>query len=219
MAREIWKDIPGYEGYYKISNLGRVRSVDRYVNTRGGTVREVKGKDTIIYYNKSGYYYAPLWKDNKIKNISIKLTTYKTFKGDIPSYHKVLNKDGNIKNNAIDNLYLVKHVKRRSRELTQIKKIIKIVGSNLCVDIVSILSKSKKREIVIARQLCHFFAKELRVCDKNIHKEIGNVDRNTPNYSVKCVNNLLDTDPIFRATFRIIKEKIDMAFYVDDYCI
>ena len=26
---EIWKDIQGYEGYYQVSNLGEVRSLDR----------------------------------------------------------------------------------------------------------------------------------------------------------------------------------------------
>lgn len=26
---EVWKDIPEYEGYYQVSSLGRVRSVDR----------------------------------------------------------------------------------------------------------------------------------------------------------------------------------------------
>ena len=32
---EIWKDIENYEGYYKIYNLGRIRSVDRYIyNTK-----------------------------------------------------------------------------------------------------------------------------------------------------------------------------------------
>lgn len=35
MLKEIWKDIEGWEGYYKISNLGRVLSVKRgiYKNT------------------------------------------------------------------------------------------------------------------------------------------------------------------------------------------
>lgn len=29
---EIWKDIKDFEGYYQISNLGRVRSLDRIIN-------------------------------------------------------------------------------------------------------------------------------------------------------------------------------------------
>lgn len=28
---EIWKDIKGYEGIYQVSNLGNVRSLDRYI--------------------------------------------------------------------------------------------------------------------------------------------------------------------------------------------
>ena len=31
MEKEIWKDIPGYIGVYQVSNLGRVRSLDRFV--------------------------------------------------------------------------------------------------------------------------------------------------------------------------------------------
>lgn len=31
-ASEIWKDIKGYEGFYQVSNLGRVKSVRREVN-------------------------------------------------------------------------------------------------------------------------------------------------------------------------------------------
>lgn len=29
MENEIWKDIPGYEGYYQVSNFGRVKSLRR----------------------------------------------------------------------------------------------------------------------------------------------------------------------------------------------
>lgn len=31
IEKEIWKDIPGYEGYYEVSNLGRVKSVERII--------------------------------------------------------------------------------------------------------------------------------------------------------------------------------------------
>lgn len=34
--QEIWKDVVGYEGYYKVSNLGRVKSLDR-INNKGVT--------------------------------------------------------------------------------------------------------------------------------------------------------------------------------------
>ena len=42
--KEIWKDVPGYEGYYQVSDMGRVRSVDRTVFTQNGQYRTYKGK-------------------------------------------------------------------------------------------------------------------------------------------------------------------------------
>lgn len=44
MPEEIWKDIEGYEGYYQVSNLGRVRGVERIVPRRDGTSQIVRGK-------------------------------------------------------------------------------------------------------------------------------------------------------------------------------
>ena len=29
--KEIWKDIPGYEGYYQASNLGNLRSLGKKI--------------------------------------------------------------------------------------------------------------------------------------------------------------------------------------------
>lgn len=42
--QEVWKDIEGYEGYYQVSNLGRVRGVDRIVERKDGTTQRVSGK-------------------------------------------------------------------------------------------------------------------------------------------------------------------------------
>lgn len=36
MAGEIWKDIEGYEGLYQVSNLGRVKSIERIVSKSNG---------------------------------------------------------------------------------------------------------------------------------------------------------------------------------------
>lgn len=41
--QEIWKNIKEYEGYYQISNLGRVKSLSRNVNGPHGT-RRIKEK-------------------------------------------------------------------------------------------------------------------------------------------------------------------------------
>ena len=41
---EVWKDVVGYEGYYKVSNLGRVRSLDRIVKCVGTGQAKRKGR-------------------------------------------------------------------------------------------------------------------------------------------------------------------------------
>ncbi len=43
-AKEIWKPVAGYEGFYEVSSLGRVRSLGRTVKACDGTRRKLKGK-------------------------------------------------------------------------------------------------------------------------------------------------------------------------------
>lgn len=35
-SNEEWKDIPGWEGFYQVSNLGRVKSIFKYLKTKKG---------------------------------------------------------------------------------------------------------------------------------------------------------------------------------------
>ena len=44
METEIWKDIDGFEGSYQVSNLGRVKSMNRQVIYSNGRVHLVKEK-------------------------------------------------------------------------------------------------------------------------------------------------------------------------------
>lgn len=41
---EIWKDIPGHEGKYQASNLGRIKSLDQLIHYKDGRHRPLKGK-------------------------------------------------------------------------------------------------------------------------------------------------------------------------------
>ena len=58
METEIWKDIPGYEGLYQVSNFGRVRSI------LTGRIRKYGD-------NGHGYKFIPLCKNNKTRNYYI----------------------------------------------------------------------------------------------------------------------------------------------------
>lgn len=53
---EIWKDIPGFEGYYMASNQGRIRSLDRVIQHKNGKKYHRKGKILKQYISNGGYY-------------------------------------------------------------------------------------------------------------------------------------------------------------------
>lgn len=62
---EIWKDIEGYEGLYQVSNLGMVKSLSRYIKTKGGSNRLSKEKIMKISFDADGYKILSLSKFNK----------------------------------------------------------------------------------------------------------------------------------------------------------
>lgn len=57
---EVWKDIKGYEGLYQVSNLGRVKSLDRTVNQKGRKDRFFNGVILKPSKNGAGYYRVSL---------------------------------------------------------------------------------------------------------------------------------------------------------------
>lgn len=67
---EIWKDIECFEGYYQVSDLGNVRSLDRLVNRpvgRHGKPDAVLKKGKVLKQNMgtTGYYCVGLHKEAK----------------------------------------------------------------------------------------------------------------------------------------------------------
>lgn len=36
--KEIWKDITGFKGYYQVSNLGRIKGLERLVKHHKGVI-------------------------------------------------------------------------------------------------------------------------------------------------------------------------------------
>lgn len=56
---EIWKDIEGYEGEYQVSNLGRIKSVERFV-TFGSHKKLIKERIRASRVGDNGYEYIGL---------------------------------------------------------------------------------------------------------------------------------------------------------------
>lgn len=100
---EQWKDIPGYEGRYQASTLGRIRSIDHYVRCANNGVRVSPGR--ILRpgrYTKSGHVSVVLGHGEN--GSPVHQLVAKTFLGPQPSGTEILHGDGNPLNNTPSNL-------------------------------------------------------------------------------------------------------------------
>lgn len=97
---ENWRDIPGYEGRYQVSDQGRVRSLDRWVNGPGGERRR-RGKTLRNLTDRYGYHVVPLQGGIRRKVHRLVLLA---FVGPCPPGHETAHHDGNARNNSLGNL-------------------------------------------------------------------------------------------------------------------
>lgn len=68
VSDEIWKDIAGYEGFYKVSNHGNVKSCERIVNHGlGEAYRTIKSRIIKPCSDNHGYHLVSLSKNGKVR--------------------------------------------------------------------------------------------------------------------------------------------------------
>lgn len=105
---EIWKDIPNYNGFYQVSNHGRVKSISRKINTHGGS-RCNKCKILRLSINAGGYYSVMFSKYNVKKRMVVHQLVAICFLNHILNgFNLVINHvDGNKINNNPNNLEIV----------------------------------------------------------------------------------------------------------------
>ena len=96
MAKELWKDIFGYEGKYMISNLRRIKSLDY---RRSGKERILKQ-----YKNKDGYLFVQLTKCGDCKNYRTHRLVAQAFIPNPENFSEVNHIDEDKTNNCIENL-------------------------------------------------------------------------------------------------------------------
>lgn len=104
MEEEIWKDIPGYEGLYLISDLGRVKSLDTHVRTKGDGMALRKGRMLIQVPDELGYCKVTLCKNGVHKDFRVHRIVAIVFVPNPYGYNVVNHKDRNPSNNAASNL-------------------------------------------------------------------------------------------------------------------
>lgn len=109
--KEIWKDIPDYEGYYQVSDLGRVRSLDRVVIFVDGRERFYRGRLIEGSVDGGGYKQTTLSLNGRCQCLSFSRLVAMTFLGHEPNGHKLVvdHINGDKSDDRVENLRIVTH--------------------------------------------------------------------------------------------------------------
>jgi len=107
--KELWQEIDGYEGYYEVSNFGRVRSVDRYITKSNGVTQLRKGKIKTQTDNTDGYSTVNLSKDGKDTRVGVHILVANAFVDGKMDGYEVNHIDFDRHNNHFSNLEWLSH--------------------------------------------------------------------------------------------------------------
>lgn len=105
---EEWRTIPGFEGIYEASNLGRVRSIDRVVEQRnrsGVYRRRLPGamlKPSSGSSKPSVHLFEPVFHERR--TLSVSRLVASAFMGPCPDGVDVIHINYDVMDNRVDNL-------------------------------------------------------------------------------------------------------------------
>jgi len=162
---EIWKDIVGYEGYYQVSNLGRVKSLDRVITNKMGVMRNFKGFVKKLTPDGRGYLVVTLSRDGKDTRCIVHRLVAEAF---IPNKEKLpfINHKDEIKdNNHVDNLEWCtceynnrygtcpERTRNKIRELGQMRAVVQLTLSGKKVNEYESISDASRETGVILQNI------------------------------------------------------------------
>lgn len=121
----------------------------------------------------------------------------------------------NLNNREVD-VELAKEIIQKF--VTQINKgitvenIAQLVADHFNVPLETLSSKTRKRQVVIARQLSMYLAKNYTKSSlKTIGDNFGGKDHSTVIYSINTVRDLIDTDSMFKDTVAELEKKVELS--------
>lgn len=101
---EEWRPIVGYEGRYEVSNIGRVKSLGRYIIGNGGTLYWHSERIMKPQKNHKGYLNVPLSKDGVYRTCTIHRLVAMAFIQNPNNYPEINHINEDKADNRVDNL-------------------------------------------------------------------------------------------------------------------
>jgi len=108
MTEEVWKDICGFEGKYKVSSLGRVKSVDRILPHKKHGTWHIKERILKPHWNGPGHWkYLTVflhYGEGQMKCVRVHRLVAEAFIPNPDNLPQINHIDGNKENNSVSNL-------------------------------------------------------------------------------------------------------------------
>ena len=186
-----WNRVLSFENRYEVSKEnGIVRSVPRVKIRSNGRPLTVKGKILAQSINEDGYCVVELHEDDNTNHPKfVHVLVWEAFNGKKPKFNEngekleIGHKDGNSKNNSLDNLYICTHPENCNHQLTRQRQSDRMKGNTISKGLIS-----KNRIPIVSLDLNYNLIKEYE-CISQVKDDgfsIGNVSKCCKNqYSVR----------------------------------
>ena len=178
---EIWKDVQGYEGYYQVSNLGRVKSLKRhapYDTKYGKRAKYVNEKILAETEAHNGYSRVHLRTETTNMNKLIHRLVAETFIPNPLNKPQINHIDGNKKNNCVSNLEWatqsenMQHAFRTGLcDIEKMKIKCKLGSAKYAKPIIAYKDGEIFKEFFSKGDACKYFNKDHKTIDKLIRQQ------------------------------------------------
>lgn len=144
IMEEIWKDIEGYEEMYQVSNLGRVKGLERTIIRKDGKPLTIEEQILKPSLDSRGYYFVSLTKNKQPKNYRIHRLIAEAFIPNPDNKPEIDHINTVPTDNRIENLRWVTHKENMNNQTTISKMSNSQQGKHLTQETKEKISKSLK---------------------------------------------------------------------------
>ena len=105
LRKEKWRHVVGWEGYYVVSNYGRVKSLARSITNTHGYVLQICGRILKSCVGNHGYFVVGLTRGGYTQTFTVHRLVLEAFRGPCPEGMEALHRNGKKKNINLYNLH------------------------------------------------------------------------------------------------------------------